>query len=85
MSVVKNTVKFEDFKHCLFDTRPVMRECNTLRSYHRGVYSITTNTVALSAFDDKRYLVDNTLTLPYGWCATSYPELNGDTRTTQTM
>jgi len=66
-SVVKNTLKFEDFKHCLFDTRPVMRECNTLRSYHHEMYSITTNKVALSAFDDKRYLVDKTLTLPYGY------------------
>jgi len=42
-----------------------MRECNTLRSYHHEMYSITTNKVALSAFDDKRYLVDKVNTLPY--------------------
>jgi len=63
-SVVKNTLKFEEVKHGLFDTRPVMRECNTLRSYHHEMYSITTNEVALSAFVDKRYLVDKVSTLP---------------------
>jgi len=65
--VVKNTLKCEDFKHCLFDTRPVTRERNTLRSYHHEMYSITTNKAALSAFDDKRYLVDKVSTLPYGY------------------
>jgi len=30
-SVVKISLKFEDFKHCLFDTKPIMRECHTLR------------------------------------------------------
>jgi len=44
-----------------------MRECHTLRSYHHEMYSITTNKVALSAFDDKRYLVDKVNTLPYGY------------------
>jgi len=67
-SVVKNSLKFEDFKHCLFDTKPLMRECNTLRSYHHEMYSITTNKVALSAFDDKRYLIDKLKTLLYGFC-----------------
>jgi len=31
------------------------------------MYSITKNKVALSAFDDKRYLVDKVNTLPYGY------------------
>jgi len=29
-SVVRNKLRFEDFKNCLFDMREVMRECNTL-------------------------------------------------------
>jgi len=66
-SVVKNKFSFEDFNNCLFDMRPVMRECNTLRSYQHEMYSVTTNKVALSAFDDKRYLVDHILTLLYGY------------------
>jgi len=71
---VRNTLKFEDFKHCLFDAKPIMRECNTLRSYHHEMYSIATNKVAFSAFDDKRYLVDKLSTLPcgYGFVSTSY-------------
>jgi len=58
-SVVRNKLRFNDFKNCLFDMREVMRECNTLRSYHH------VHKVALSAFDDKKYLVDKANTLPY--------------------
>jgi len=58
-SVVRNKLRFEDFKNCLFDMREVMRECNTLRSYHHDMYCISVNKVALSAFDDKRYLVNS--------------------------
>jgi len=44
-----------------------MRKCNTFRSYHHEMYFIIVNKVALSAFDDKRYLVDKVNTLPYGY------------------
>jgi len=81
-SVFRNKLRFEDFKNCLFDMREVMRECNTLRSYHHEMYSISVNKVALSAFDEKRYLVDKVNTLPYGYHTCC--ELNGDTNTTQT-
>jgi len=49
-SVVRNMLRFEDFKNCLFDMREVMRECNTLRSYHHEMYSISFNKVVLSSF-----------------------------------
>jgi len=65
--VVRNKLMFEDFNNCLFDMREVMRECNTLISYHHEMYSISVNKVALSAFDDKRDLVDKVNTLPYGY------------------
>jgi len=65
-SVVKNRLTFDDFKECVFSSEIKMVECNTLRSYHPEMYSISVNKVALSAFDDKRYLVDKLETLPYG-------------------
>jgi len=65
-SVVKNRLTFDNFKECVFSSEIKMVECNTLRSYHHEMYSISVNKVALSAFDEKRYLVDKLETLPYG-------------------
>jgi hypothetical protein len=69
-SVVKNELKFKDYKRSLFgevksDIQQIVK-FNTIRSYKHDVYSISQTKIGLCSFDDKRYLLDNVSTLAYG-------------------
>ena len=69
-AVVKNELKFADYKRSLFgevktDIQQIV-QFNTIRSYKHEVYSISQNKIGLCSFDDKRYLLDNVNTLSYG-------------------
>ena len=69
-SVVKNELKFNDYKRSLFgevksDIQQIVK-FNTIRSYKHDVYSISQTKIGLCSFDDKRYLLDNVNTLAYG-------------------
>ncbi|XP_054283625.1 uncharacterized protein LOC129000686 [Macrosteles quadrilineatus] len=66
-SVVENTISFQDYKDCL-KTR-VDRYCkmNMIRSYKHDLYSVELNKIALSANDNKRYILSNGISsLPWG-------------------
>ena len=65
-SVVKKSITHEDYKKCLTDRKPQLRKMNVIRSYKHNVFTEEVNKVALSADDDKRYILEdgiNTLAL----------------------
>ena len=65
--VVKKSIAHEDYKTCLFELKEQRRQMNVLRSYNHTIYTEAVNKVALSPFDDKRYMLeDNINTLAWG-------------------
>ena len=65
-SVVKKSITHEDYKKCLTDQKPQLRKMNVIRSRKHNVFTEEVNKVALSANDDKRYILEdgiNTLAL----------------------
>ena len=53
--------------NCLKNSHQIQRSQNCIRSKLHNVYSITEEKIALSAFDDKRYLLKDSFdTLPWG-------------------
>ena len=65
-SVVKKSITHKDYKKCLTDRKPQLRKMNGIRSYKHNVFTEEVNKVALSADDDKRYILEdgiNTLAL----------------------
>ena len=67
-SVVKKSITHEDYKKCLTNRKPQLRKMNVIRSYKHNVFTEEVNKVALSANDDKRYILEdgiNTLALEH--------------------
>ena len=66
-SVVKTKITFEDYRNCLFNQSTIRcQQCN-IRSRDHIVRTEKMNKIALSPYDDKRYLLPNeTDTLPWG-------------------
>ena len=58
-NVIKNSLRLEDYKKCLFSEKKVMKNMNIIRSENHDIYSKTINKVALSANDDKRLVCKN--------------------------
>ena len=57
--VVERSIAHEDYKTCLFEQEKQLRKMNIIRSYNNVVYTETINKVALSPFDDKRYILED--------------------------
>ena len=65
--VVENSITHEDYKTCLTTGKEQLRKQNIIRSYEHEVYTEEVNKVALSAADDKRYILkDGIHTLAWG-------------------
>ena len=58
-SVVKKSITHEDYKTCLTTGNEQLRKQNIIRSYKHEVYTEEVNKVALSANDDKRYILED--------------------------
>ena len=58
-SVVKKSITHEDYKTCLTTGKEQLRKQNIIRSYKHEVYTEEVNKVALSANDDKRYILED--------------------------
>ncbi|CAH1107328.1 unnamed protein product [Psylliodes chrysocephalus] len=66
-SIVRNKITFEDYVECLEKWTEKRINQNLIRSDKHYVHSITQTKVALSPFDDKRYIIPGTYeTLPWG-------------------
>ena len=65
--VVESKISHEDYKTCLTTGKEQLRKQNILRSYNHEVYTEEVNKIALSAQDDKRYILsDGVHTLAWG-------------------
>ena len=65
--VVESSITHEDYKTCLRTRKEQLRKQNILRSYEHEVYTEEVNKIALSALDDKRYILgDGIHTLAWG-------------------
>ena len=66
-AVVEKSITHEDYKTCLKTGKEQLRRQNIIRSYEHVVYTEEVNKIALSAADDKRYLLrDSFDTLAWG-------------------
>ena len=57
--VVKKSIKFDDYKECLFTGKKQLRKMNVIRSHGHEMYTEEVNKVALSANDDKRIILED--------------------------
>ena len=65
--VVESSITHEDYKTCLTTGKEILRKQYILRSYNHEVYTEEVNKIALSALDDKRYILnDGVHTLAWG-------------------
>ena len=66
-AVVERTIRHEDYKTCLTTGKEQLRKQNIIRSYEHVLYTEEVNKIALSAADDKRYLLKDSFdTLAWG-------------------
>ena len=66
-AVVEKSITHEDYKTCLTTGKEQLRRQNIIRSYDHVLYTEEVNKIALSAADDKRYLLkDSYDTLAWG-------------------
>ena len=66
-AVVKKSISHEDYKTCLETGKEQLRRQNIIRSYEHVLYTEEVNKIALSAADDKRYLLKDSFdTLAWG-------------------
>ena len=66
-NVVERSITHEDYKTCLETGKEQLRRQNIIRSYDHALYTEEVNKIALSATDDKRYLLkDSYDTLAWG-------------------
>lgn len=64
---VNNRIEHDDYKFILESKSNIIRTNRGIRSYKHKLYSIEVDKLALSAYDDKRYLLDDGIdTLAYG-------------------
>ena len=66
--VVDKQMNFDDYLNCLKTLRNVRKSQFCIRSKKHLLYTVKESKIALSASDDKRHLIPNTVcTLPYGY------------------
>ena len=66
-AVVEKSISHEDYKTCLLTGKEQLRRQNIIRSYEHTLYTEEVNKIALSAADDKRYLLKDSFdTLAWG-------------------
>lgn len=58
-NVLQRQITFDDYVKCITDSCEISRTQNTIRSIKHKIYSIKQRKIALSPFDDKRYILEN--------------------------
>ena len=65
--VVKNDITHEDYHKVLRDGTSIKKDVVSIRSFNHKVYTIKTPKIALTAFYDKLYMIDNNNCVPFGY------------------
>lgn len=66
-SVVRHVIKHNDYKNVLFHEKPKSFTANKIMSKNHELFTVMQRKVALSAYDDKRYILNNKIdTLAFG-------------------
>ena len=66
-NVTKMSIKFNDYRECLFSRKEQHQTMNFIRSHCDEIYTEEINKIALSSDDDKRVIMaDGIQTLAYG-------------------
>ena len=68
---IKNNVRklltIDEYEKCRSDLKTVPKEMKTIRSDYHNLFTFKTNKIALSAFDNKRWILDDGIsTLAHG-------------------
>ena len=61
--VIKENIKFDDYKLCLFNNNSVLRSQEVFKSGFHDVYTLKLNKIALSSNDDKRLQTYDKITI----------------------
>ena len=56
---VRKKLTFNDHKDCLQKLEPLYKQMNTIKSDHHNVYTHSMKKIALSVFDNKRWIQDD--------------------------
>ena len=62
----KKKIKHDDYLDCYHNNVIIMSKMYSLRSYNHKMYSIVSNKIGLSPYEDKSYYIDGTKSLRYG-------------------
>jgi hypothetical protein len=68
-SVLKNEITFKNYYNCLFGDNKDRQQHITqrsIRSYNHEIYTIEQSKISLSAFDNKKYMLNMVESLPFG-------------------
>ena len=65
-SVIQKDLNFEMYKKCLFENTQEEHDFYSISSRSHTVETLHQNKVSLSSYEDKRYLLDNIYSVPYG-------------------
>ena len=65
-SVIKQILKFNDYKNCLLNNEIILKSQQRSKSEVHNVYTEEINKIALSINNDKRLQTFNRITYPYG-------------------
>ena len=65
--VIENKLNTDDYNDVLINKKQLTRDMNLIKSKHHKVNTINVSKIALSCFDNKRYILDDGITsLAYG-------------------
>lgn len=65
--VLRNQITFNDYKNCIDKNLTIIKSQNTIRSKKHTLFSVRQEKIALSPYDDKRFICTNGVdTLPWG-------------------
>ena len=65
-SFVSKYIRHNEYANCLFDEETTNATFRNIRSIKHQLHTTEISKIALSPYDDKRYLVDNCKSLAYG-------------------
>ena len=59
---MKNRLTFDEYESCLINMNAKILQMNSIRSDHHKLFTYNINKIGLSAFNDKRYILDDGIT-----------------------